>query len=164
MRPAIRLTTNLMISKVFLNANSKKNKQVILSSLFLIYYVVYAISPLSYTFSVKKIVDRIGAAKGITASLNNLNILLLETICAKIDPKKETDHANSTARVLIRKTRAILPENINSRVAPLGTHTLFEDVCSLSDNSVSGRLVYSRQQKSGWQFNALHSGLSPPLA
>ena len=80
-----------MISQVFVNTDFKKNKQVILSSLFLIYYVVYAISPLSYTFSVKKIVDRIGAANKMSASFNNLNIFLLEVICAKIDPTKDID-------------------------------------------------------------------------
>ena len=153
-----------MISQVFINTAFKKNKQVILSSLFIIYYVVYAVSPLSYTYTVKRIVEGISAANRTTGPQKKLSIFLLELVYSGINAKKDVDQNSSTERVLIRKTRAILPENTNSRFAPLGTHALFEDVCSLSDNSVSGRLVYSNQQKSGWQFNALHSGLSPPLA
>lgn len=158
------MITNLIISRIFVNTNFIKNKQVFLSSLLLVYYVVYAISPLSYSFSVKKIVDRIGVANRMNASFNNLNILLLEVICSKIDPKKESDHTNSTVRVLIRKTRAILPDNFNLRLAPLGNLTLFEDFCLLFDNFSSRRLFSSKQQKSRWQFNPLHSGLSPPVA
>lgn len=153
-----------MISRIFVNTNFKKNKQVILSSLLLIYYVVYAISPLSYTFSVKKIVDRIGAANRMSVSFNNLNILLLEVICAKIDPTKDIDLAKSTVRILIRKTRAILPETVNLRLSPLGNLTLLKDFCLLFDNFSSSRLFSSKQQKARCQFNPLHSGLSPPVA
>ena len=153
-----------MISRVLAYTAFKKNKQAIISCLFLIYYIVYAISPLSYTYSVKTIVKGISAEKGTPYPQKRLNIFLLELICSKIDANKDVDQNNATDRVLIRKTRAILPENTNSRVAPVGTLTLFEGFCLLSDNSVSGSLASSNQQKSRWQFNALHSGLSPPLA
>jgi len=153
-----------MISQIFINTSFKKSKQVILSSLFLIYYVVYAISPLSYTYSVKKIVDRIGDANGVSASLNNLNIFLLEVICAKIDPTKEIDHANSTVRVLIRKARAILPENASVKFAPLENLLLFGHITPFFDNSSSRLLVSSDKGNSTWGFNPLHSGPAPPLA
>ena len=153
-----------MISQVFVNTNFKKNKQVILSSLFLIYYVVYAISPLSYTFSVKKIVDRIGEANEMSASLNNLNIFLLEVLCSKIDSTKKIDDTDSTVMVLIRKSRAILPENADVKFAPLENLLLFGHITPFIDNPSSRLLVSSDKGNSIWGFNPLHSGLSPPFA
>ena len=152
-----------MISQIFVNTRFKKNKQVILSSLFLIYYVFYAISPLSYTYSGKKIIDRIGDATGVSASLNNLNIFLLEVICAKIDPTKEIDHANSTVRVLIRKARAILPENASVKFAPPTKLLLFGHIARFFDNSSSRLLVSSDRGNSIWGVNLLHSGPAPPF-
>jgi hypothetical protein len=155
---------NFMISQIFVTRSFKKNKRVILSSLCLIYFVVYAISPLSYTYTVKKIVDTIRTAHETPDSGKSVNIFLLEVICAKIDTKKDVGQSNSTVTVFIRKARAILPEIINSKFASIGNLTLIEDVSSHSYNSSLGRLVSFNQQKVRWQSNPLHSGLSPPLA
>jgi hypothetical protein len=153
-----------MISQIFVITSFKKNKQVILSSLCLIYFFVYAISPLSYTYTVKEIVDTICTANETFDSGKNPNIFLLEVICAKIDTKKKISQINSTVTVFIRKARAILPEIVNSRFASVETLKLSEDISSLSDNSSSRQLVSFNQQKFRWQFNPPHSGLSPPLA
>ena len=153
-----------MISKVSANTGFRKNKQTIICCLFLIYYIVYAISPLSSTYTYKNIVEGISTANGTADPQKRLNIFLLELIYSRIDAKKDADQNNETERVLIRKARAILPENANSRFAPLVTLALFEGLNLLSDNSVSGSLVSSNQQKPKWQFNTLHSGLSPPIA
>ena len=153
-----------MISKVLANTSFKKSKQTFISCLFLIYYIVYAISPLSSTYTDKNIVGGISTANGTSGPQKRLNIFLLELIYSKIDVKKDADQENETGMVLIRKARAILPENTNSRFATVGTLTLFEGLCLLSDNSASGSLVSSDHQKSRWQFNTLHSGLPPPLA
>lgn len=155
---------NFMISQIFANTSFKKNKQLILSSLFLIYYVVYAISPLSYSINVKKKVDRIGDANGMSASLNNLNIFLLEVICAKIDTKKDFDQSNSTVTVFIRKARAILPENASVKFPTLENLLLFAHITPFFDNSSSRLLVSSDQWNSIWGFNPLHSGPAPPFA
>ena len=153
-----------MISQIFVITSFKKNKQAILSSLCLMYFVVYAISPLTYTYTVKKIVDTIRTANETSDSGKSLNIFLLEVICAKIDVKNSISQSHSTVRVFIRKVRAILPEIVKSRFASAENLKLSEGISSLSDNSSSRQLVSFNQQKVRWQFNPLHSGLSPPLA
>ena len=152
-----------MIPQIFINTSFKKNKQIILSFLCLIYFIVYAISPLSYSYTVKKIVDTICNANEASDPGKSLNIFLLEVICAKIDTKKDVGQSNSTVTVFIRKARAILPEIVNSRFAPVGNLTLFADASSHSYNSSSRGLVSFNQQKVRWQSNPLYSGLSPPL-
>lgn len=143
--------------------SSNRNKQSVLSSLFLIFFVVYSISPLSCTCTVKKIVDRIYAANGLLDSGQNLNILLLEVICANMDAKN-SDHANAPLRVLVRKARAILTEDSNSSFALVGHATLSEDIPALFDNFLSGLPVSGDKQESIWELNPLHSGPSPPTA
>ena len=145
-----------------MNRSSNRNKRSILSALLLVYFVVYAMSPLCGTYTGKKIVDGICTANGTSYSGENLNILLLEIICARIDVKKDQSH--STVRVLIRKARAILPENVNLSFASLGLVTLFEDISSLFDNSSSRLLAPLNEQKVILECDLLHSGPSPPIA
>lgn len=155
---------NFIIYQRVVNTFFKKNKQVILSSLFLICYVVYAISPISYSYSVKRIIDGIGEANGMPTSFNNLNIFLMKVTCTKIDSIKEINHAGSTVIVLIRKARAVLPENVSVNLKPPENLWLFGHITSFFYNSSSRLLVSSDNGNSNWEFNPLHSGPSPPVA
>ncbi|MGO9015424.1 MAG: hypothetical protein ACLQF0_10630 [Dissulfurispiraceae bacterium] len=141
----------------------KKNKQIVLSSLFIIYYVVYAISPLSYTYDVKRIVGDIGDADGMSASLNNFSIFLVEVVCDQIDSVNEFDHTNSTVTVLISKKRAVLPDNASVKFAPSENLWLFGHI-TIFFASRSRLLVSSDDGNSSLEFNPLHSGPAPPLA
>ncbi len=158
------MMTNFMIYQTFVNTLFKKNKRFILSSLFLVYYVVYAISPLCYTCSVKRIVDGLDGASGMPASLHNLHIFLVEVICAKVDSINENDHANSTVRVLISKKRAVLPENAGVKYAPSENLCLLEHIASSFDSSPSRLPVSSGIGSSIGEFDPLHSGPAPPAA
>ncbi len=142
----------------------KKHKQVILSSLFLVYFVVYAISPLSYTYDVKKIVGSVGYANGMSASLNSLTIFLVEVIRAQLDSMKELDHTNSTVTVLISKNRAVLPENVSIKFTPSENVWLFGQITLFFDNSRSRLFVSCEDGNSSLEFNPLHSGPAPPSA
>ena len=153
-----------LISRVLAHTNFKKNKQAILSYLFLIYYVVYAVSPLSYTFSAKKVVDSIDYANRMSAPLSNLSIFLLEVICAKIDPIKAIDHTNSAGSVLIRKSRAILPENTSLKLTPSENLLLLVHIIQFIDNYSPRLLVPYYKRTSRHRVNPLHSGHAPPLA
>lgn len=139
-----------------------RNKRSVLCSLLLVYFVLYAVSPLSYTYTAGKIVDKICGTNGPSAFAENLNIFLLEVICAKIDAKKDADQTNSTVRVLISKARAILPESTNLRSSPLDSVSLSEYVTSCRYNFLSGIVAYSSEQHPTCEFNPLHSGSAPP--
>jgi hypothetical protein len=158
------MTTNFIIYQISVKTLFKKNKQVILSSLFLAYYVVYAISPLSYTCSVKRIVDRLDGTSGMPASSNNLHIFLMDAICAKMDSINENDTTNSTVTLLLTKKRAVLPENTCLKFAPSVNVCLFEHIASFSDSSPSRLLVSSGIGSSIGEFDPLHSGPAPPAA
>ncbi len=143
---------------------SDKNKQSLICCLFLAYFVCYAISPLSLTFTAKKIAGDEYAANDSRTSYSSLRIFLLELICSRIDEKKDAGQSDSKARVLIRKARAVLRENVYSRFLPARHWALHDNVPALFDNSSSGLLAFSNVQATFFGFNNLHSGLSPPSA
>lgn len=153
-----------MISQILANTNFKKNKQPILGYLFLIYYVVYAVSPLSYTYTVKRIVEGISTANGTSGPQKRLNIFLLELICSKLDSKKDLDQNNATDRVLIRKSRAILPESASVKLTPSENLLFLGHIMPFFDNSSSRLLVSSDEGNSSLRVNPLHSGPAPPSA
>ncbi len=148
-----------MSNSLFVKTSAERNKHSAVGYLLLIYFVIYAISPLSYTTN--KTAEGICAAKRPSDSETNLNIFLLEVICSKMDAKN-TDHASSTGRVLTKKIRAILPEDANSIFEPLGLATSFAYISSLSDTSSSGLPVCGNKQNAVCELNPLHSGPAPP--
>ncbi len=142
--------------------NLDKNKQSFICGLFLVYFVCYAISPLSLTCTAKQVVDEQYTANGAVTSCTGLRIFLLEIICAGIDEKKTADQDNSTVRVLIRKARGIMPENVYARFFPLGNFVLYHDISLFSYHSSSRLLASSDKQETFCEFNPLHSGPAPP--
>jgi hypothetical protein len=153
-----------LMNPLFVKTSARRNAYSVLGYLLLIYFAIYATSPLSYSFAVSKISERVYPAKGKTDLGKNFSIFLLEVICARIDAKKDIDQANSGVKVLIRKARAILPETADSTFAPSGILTLFTFLSSLSDNSSSRLSAYSNGQHFACDVDTRHSGLSPPLA
>ena len=149
-----------MIPGISVNINFKKNKQLIFSSLYFVYYAVYAISPLLYTFEVKKIVDD---TSGLSVTLNNSDVFLRQERHARIDPKKGDDRSSSRGMVLLRKARAVLPGNLNLKSAAKVNSVLSEDISSLFHAFSSGQLVLFIQRSYKFHFGPQHSGLSPPL-
>jgi hypothetical protein len=148
--------------RLFVKTSAEGTKYSVLGFLLLIYFVIYATSPLSYTFAAGKVAEKVCTANGKTALGNNFNIFLLELVCARIDAKKNTDLPNSGLRVLIRKARATLPENAASMFAPLGVLTSFAYISSFPYNSSSRLPAYSSGQRPVCQGATQHSGLSPP--
>jgi len=158
-----RLITTLMSYPLFVKKVANRSNHSVLGYLLLIYFVVYAISPLSCSYTVSKIADSIYTANGASGSETKLDIFLLKVICARIDAKKNVDQANSRVMILIRKARAILPENANSVFAPLGILILFAFIALRSDNSSSRLSAYLQNVAREFnEFNPLHSGPAPP--
>ncbi len=139
-----------------------KNKRSLICCLFLAYFVCYAISPLSLTFTVKKMAGGEYAARDAGTSCSGLRIFLLEAICSRIDEKKDAGRSDSTARVLIRKARVVLRENVYSKFLFVRHLALHDNISLLFDNASSRLSVFSNEQTTFCEFNALHSGPSPP--
>lgn len=132
--------------------------------LFLVYFMWYAVSPLSVTFNVKEITHDEYAAGEAAASYKCLKIFLLELICSKIENRQDAGKSNSAARVLIRKARVILPEDVYSRFLPLKYLALRDYIPLFFYNFLSGLSFSSDEQIAASEFNPLHSGPSPPSA
>lgn len=158
----VGLITGVMNYSMLVKTILDKNKQSLICCLFLAYFVCYAVSPLSLTFNIKKNAGNEYVAYEAASSYTSLRILLLEIICAKIDERKAADQDDSTARVLIRKARVILPENVYSRFLLLGHLSFHDNMPLLVYNSSSRLSASSDEQTTLCEFYALHSGPSPP--
>lgn len=100
------------------------NRRYIFSLFFFIYFIPYSISPLSYTYTYapENIAENGPISGRIPFFGRNVHILLWELIYAKFVPKEDISHAHSTEMVIVKKTRAIMPENTISKAMP------YEDV------------------------------------
>jgi hypothetical protein len=159
---ATGMITTIMNHRRFIETASHRTNHVVFGYLLLAYFALYAISPLSSTFTVIKPVDKINATNGMSQSETEISIFLLEVICAKIDAKKDFDSGNSRVRILIRKVRAILPESAGSDLIPFGILTSLAYLISIPDNFASKLSYRLTTRDIGCAFNLLHSGPAPP--
>jgi hypothetical protein len=136
-------------------------KKYIFSLLFLLSFLIYAVSPLSYPFAAKWS-SRSARSADRAHHLHNLNILFWELICAKLDSKKDHPDADSTSRVLFRKARAILPQDANSRIFCLEDVVVSENHAVFLAASLSGSSIPLDELEQRQVYLSAHSGLSPP--
>ncbi len=144
---------------LFMKKVANLNKSSFVAFLLLLFFVIYAISPLSLSYSV----NRTSATHTAAASETSLNILLLEVAWAKIFTTKNINDADSKGRILIRKTRAVLSENVNSRVTSLGSLALLSCLVLFSEKASSRLIAFINGQHSVCEVNPLHSGPAPPF-
>ncbi len=142
-----------------------KSRQIIFTTLFLLNFLFYAMSPLSSTFPGTNDSEN-SFAPGRTSSVSeNIRIWLWELIFTKFSLKEGTSHSPSTVRIFMRKARAIVPDDTLKKGIPLEGNGLipiniFSRPFDLSSNVTS--FVALVENLKG--FSSLYSGLSPPFA
>lgn len=134
-----------------MNLSGKKN---IFSLIFLSYFFIYALSPLSYTFTAKN--DK---APHVT---HNLNIFLWELVFTELVSRNDTSHTNSTDSILFRKARAILPQDTNTRNLPLENASAAESNSILFEKPLLRLAILFDSRSPSQDFCPFNSGLSPP--
>lgn len=137
-------------------------KRYIFSLVFLFYFLIYAISPLSYTFTAKKAFRSFSDAEKTHCISKNIDIFLWELICENLVSKKNIPHSDSTDRIFFRKARAILPEDFNTRIVHLEDISIAESLPVLSVSSPSGLPILSDAACLLQEYDHLYSGHSPP--
>jgi hypothetical protein len=132
--------------------------------LFFVLYLFYAVSPLSYTCAFKNLDYGLYVKETPRLSVTELNIFVWELIWSKLRAGESEDCPDSGVKILFRKARAILPEDVTKQLASQVPLSLQE----ASDGHVEGNAVLhvpaAGKETLMQQFFPLSSGLSPPLA
>ena len=137
-------------------------KKYILTPGFILYFFIYAISPLSHSLSTKNIIGTFPARDGAPGLSTSVNIFVWELICSKLSSGNTASSSDSNDRILFRKARAILPPDTNIKIAHLESVSVVESKFICFDHSLS-RLAIPVDRRSPLQdYRPLHSGLSPP--
>ncbi|MGD0884760.1 MAG: hypothetical protein ABSA46_07800 [Thermodesulfovibrionales bacterium] len=141
-----------------------RSRQIIFTMLFLIYFIVYAISPLSITFAGKSDIANSSVAGRAASFSENIHIWSWELIFAKFSVKNGSSHSPSTIQVLMRKARAIIPDNtVMKSILSEKSALLPINLLSLPVDLLSGVTVSFDIGRSLEGFCSLYSGLSPPF-
>ncbi len=141
-----------------------KRKQLF-SSLFFLYFIVYAISPLTGAFAEKRIDAIRLLPKDVALDGKSVHVFLWELIVAHFDTRDDRAHEHEKDKVLLRKVRAVLSENdllklpffddvfVSDGALPRPVHAVF---------SLAVGLEGPQAVRKG--FQPLYSGHSPPSA
>jgi len=84
--------------------------------LLVIYFLAYSISPLTYTLSDKQVSQRIHATNKESSNIKSVHILLWEFFIERLTSMEENSHNDGNASVLIKKKRALAPENESEKL------------------------------------------------
>ena len=137
-------------------------KKYLFSSIFLFYFIVYAISPLSYPCTAKKIAGNFRSSDKTSCLSKDLDIFFWELICTKLVSRKDVSHSSSTARILFRKARAILPEDLNTKIVDSEDVSIAEGYLAPVSYPLSKLAILYYGQGPLEEHRLLHSGPSPP--
>jgi hypothetical protein len=105
---------------------SSRNKGRLFSSLFFFYFIVYAISPLTYTFPDKKLcengLDVSKASSKAPLPEKSIRVFLWEIVMEKVAARKDGEHETNDDAIIIRKKRALMPKSA-ATLLPFGPAT-----------------------------------------
>lgn len=142
----------------------KRNK--IIMFLFLLYFVSYIISPLSYTFAddrpnpsftwIKPVVD------SFTTATKSIRIFLWDTLYSNLVQKETGSNAPPTISFLIKKKRAVVRSNSPLKPLPVEYGSGEIGVPQLSAFDAISTVAYCPRVTSYKYFYLVPSGLSPP--
>lgn len=137
------------------------NKKWIFSLAIVLYFSIYAASPLFYICSTPKSPEGLLATKADLTYRTGLHIFLCEFICSTFESKRIKEMAKPIAEFLLLKKRAVLSDgeaSILIRLADMAQpneRLMFSTDPSISISMLS---VYNSYEN----FQRLFSGLSPP--
>jgi len=137
-----------------------KRLNIFFTLLFMIYFCIYAISPLSHSYDPR--------SDDSQASIFRPKIFIIEFLLSKINNQGADDDSTSSVNILIKKKRATLSSN-KPQTSENRTK-LAKKVFVSPDNFISAEALYvtagvkGRDIRSFADSNPCYFGLSPPLA
>jgi hypothetical protein len=108
---------------------SRVNKKNISVLLFLVFFASYSSSPLTYRFHGQYSGESTCSSGKPSLSAGNIRIFLWELVCARFSAATDDPDSQSAPSVLIKKSRAVMPQNIFAKLIPLREITLTIDLC-----------------------------------
>ena len=137
------------------------NRKKIFGLTVVIYFSIYAVSPLIYICAKQKTPECFSAAKDDCKYGPDLHIFICEFICSIVASKSCHETSNPITGILLLKKRAVLSEDKASTLIHLSNMAELNDmVMVLSDPSFA--LSVSSIDISCENAPKLFSGLSPP--
>ncbi len=141
---------------------SRVNKNSIFILLFSIYFLSYAVSPLSYSLTEQNASENISSAGKAPWPAKNIRIFLWELICAQFSVAEDDTSTHSTFRILVKKARAVIPQNTLAKLTPSVESAITIGICLflllLSLSPLQNR--YNSRTRKG--FSPLYRDRSPP--
>lgn len=131
--------------------------------LLVIYFLAYSISPLTYTLSDKQVPRSVYSTNKESASVKSVHILLWEFFIEKLSSMEENSHNDRNASILIKKKRALAPENASGKLSSFKNASVPKDCYNpLAPTTYSLNVLPANILGIYKGFNPLYAGNSPP--
>ena len=139
------------------------DKKQVFKLLLVIYFLVYSISPVTYTFSDKQVREGIYSTNKKPSSIKSIHILLWELFIERLSSIEENSGNNGNASILVKKKRAIIPESISGKLSLFKTTSVTKDSYNLLAPTAHSLNVLPENILDIYKgFNPLYAGNSPP--
>ncbi len=135
------------------------NKKQFFKLFLAFYFLFFSISPLTYALSAKQVPEIIYATVKKSPSIKNVHLLLWASFVERRSSAEETPHTNGKTSVLVKKKRAIAPDDSSEKLS-LFRHT------SVPKNDFSDPLAPTAYRSTVTPENILeiHKGFNPLYA
>lgn len=138
-------------------------KKRLFTLLFFLYYFVYAVSPLTYTFPDQKNLENSCESNPASPVVKGIHLFLWELVMEKVVTPEETEPDHSGDTVIIKKKRALLPENAAVKLLPFDTASIPKDHYAPPvpiGGRTAGHVAFQGTREG---FSTVYAGHSPPL-
>jgi len=131
--------------------------------LLVIYFLAYSISPLTYTLSDKQVPKSVYSTNKDSSSIKSVHILLWEFFIERLSSWEENSHNDGKASILIKKKRALAPEDASGKLSLFKNTSVPKDSYNPSAPTTYGLNVLSANIPGIYNgFNPIYAGNSPP--
>jgi hypothetical protein len=141
---------------------SSRHKERLFGFFFLCYFIVYAASPLTYTFPDKKLCESSLVGSPAPSDKKSIRVYLWEVILDKVAAGEDRTHEQPSDTIIIRKKRALIPERATTLLS-------FESALTTKDRHALPPRVLAFcghtppvVQGTGMGFFTLYAGHAPP--
>jgi hypothetical protein len=141
---------------------SRAGKMQFFVFLFLIHFISYAASPLSYNFPGHRAGEHVSSPAEAPVPGKTIHIFLWELICAQLSVTQTDDNEDSPVRILIKKARAIIPQNIPAKLTPSGEREITIELCLILFLLSAAPLLNASGPQIAEGFSYLCGDRSPP--
>ena len=127
------------------------------------FFLFYAISPLTYTLHKTETIRLCRSTQGVSPDRVSFHVFLVDVILEAFSPSENTPQGQENDTVLIRKKRALVPENAGEKLFSYEQAAITQNV-----NFPLPQVKYNRLKPntsiSGTSkgFRILYAGHSPP--